>query len=42
MGMGRGGGSEGGGGNNGGMDFHPIQGWVVILPVASCEETRIK
>ena len=31
-----------GGGNNGGMDLHPVQGWVVILPVASCKETRIK
>ena len=29
-------------GDNGGMDLHPVQGWVVILPVASCEETRIK
>ena len=42
MGMGRGEGGVKGGGNNGGMDFHPVQGWVVVLPVASCEETRIK
>ena len=36
----KGGGGEGG--NNSGMDLHPVQGWVIILPVASCEEARIK
>ena len=35
------GGERGGGRDNGGMDLHPVQGWVVILPVASCEEARI-
>ena len=29
------------GGDNSEMDLHPVQGWVVILPVASCEETKI-
>ena len=30
-----------GGGDNSGMDLHPIQGLVIILPVASCQETKI-
>ena len=29
------------GGDNSEMDLHPVQGLVIILPVASCEETKI-
>ena len=29
------------GGDNSGMDLHPVHGLVIILPVASCEETKI-